>query len=124
MNGARYISADLYRRRKGGQNSVGRSTAPKNNVAGRFTIAEIERFLSKIDRSKECWMFRSKSKEPYPRFMNVLCHRLSYEIYGEPIPTGMTIDHTCFNRWCQNPKHLEAVTAKENAERYHRAFKA
>lgn len=44
-------------------------------------------------------------------------HRLAYELYRGPIPTGFQIDHLCRVRSCVNPSHLEAVTQFENLRR-------
>ena len=45
-------------------------------------------------------------------------HRWVYEqSTGKKIPKGIAIDHTCRNRKCVNPKHLEAVTHSENKTR-------
>jgi hypothetical protein len=57
-------------------------------------------------------------------------HRLSYETFVGPIPSGAVIDHTCHNRdlscvigstcrhrRCINPEHLEPVTPRENVLR-------
>lgn len=47
----------------------------------------------------------------------VLAHRLAYEAWVGPIPDGFDVDHTCLNRLCINPAHLEAVTRQENVLR-------
>jgi hypothetical protein len=43
-----------------------------------------------------------------------LVHRLTYLWVKGEIPDGFTIDHTCRNRACCNPDHLEAVTLQVN----------
>ena len=44
-------------------------------------------------------------------------HRISYELFVGPIDQGMVVDHTCGNRRCCNPEHLQAVTSAENQRR-------
>lgn len=43
-------------------------------------------------------------------------HRAAYRLSGREIPDGMLINHLCGTPPCVNPEHLEAVTARENAE--------
>ena len=47
----------------------------------------------------------------------VSVHRTMFQIVHGPVPGTRQIDHTCRNRRCCNPDHLELVTPKENARR-------
>lgn len=46
-----------------------------------------------------------------------LVHRLVYEMFAEPIPEGLVIDHLCRVHACANVSHLEVVTQQVNIER-------
>ena len=47
-------------------------------------------------------------------------HRLAYEKHHGPVPAEYDVHHTCENKRCCNPDHLEAVTRKEHAARHRR----
>lgn len=73
-----------------------------------------------------CWVWRgTRAGNGYPVAYSprdkttTWAHRLSYELFVGPIPRGLTIDHLCRNKVCVNPKHLEAVTIRENILRGH-----
>lgn len=47
----------------------------------------------------------------------VNAHRWYYHNHVAPVPDDMDLDHTCKNRGCVNPDHLEVVTHLENMHR-------
>lgn len=53
----------------------------------------------------------------------VATHRLVYVHFNGIIPPKKQVDHTCGNRLCCNPNHLELVTHKENQKRRSRRMK-
>lgn len=43
-----------------------------------------------------------------------MAHRAVYELFRGPIPEGLQADHTCRNRACCNPQHIEIVDGLTN----------
>lgn len=82
-----------------------------------------------VNTQSGCWNWRgSLNSNGYGKFKcggkMIYAHRAAYERAKGPIPEGATIDHTCRNRRCCNPAHLEAVSLKENVRRSPRAHKS
>jgi HNH endonuclease len=46
-------------------------------------------------------------------------HRWVYALLVEPVPTGMVVHHTCGNRLCVNPEHLQLMTPGEHTALHH-----
>tara|TARA_R110000744_G_scaffold110296_1_gene208126 strand:+ start:442 stop:618 length:177 start_codon:yes stop_codon:yes gene_type:complete len=47
----------------------------------------------------------------------VAVHRVVYTHFFGYIPSKKQVDHTCENRRCLNPDHLEMVTNRQNQKR-------
>lgn len=81
----------------------------------------IKRFTDKLSILESgCWQWNACiATNGYGRFgwgagRHIPAHRYSYEKFFGNVPEGFVLDHTCNNKWCVNPNHLEPVTHSEN----------
>lgn len=81
-------------------------------------------FFAKVDMPPdgervfdECWNWVGRISHGYGSFRQCPAHRISHVTFKGKISEGLQIDHLCRNTRCVNPKHLEAVTGRENVLR-------
>lgn len=89
----------------------------------RIDGSPLERFHSKyVVTADGCWQWvASKNRDGYGKLALeggwVLAYKWFFEGINGAVPTGFELDHTCRNRACVNPAHLEQVSHEENMRR-------
>ena len=92
----------------------------------RFRGTPEEKFWHCTDKQgdDQCWNWTKGTNAGYGWIhvgkKQMMAHRFSYEMHIGPIPEGMLVLHSCFNRRCVNPAHLRIGTNKDNMNDYDR----
>jgi hypothetical protein len=108
--------------------------ATRNDPRGRYRKGEHARYVNGHQSRKNpienpqyridgngCWVWLwSREPKGYGILRNGdqmdRAHRVYWERTHGPIPAGMELHHTCENKPCVNPGHLELLTSGEHAE--------
>lgn len=99
---------------------LGRSKAWRR---GKYSDFDPDKLWSNITKEPSgCWVWQGCTNSSGYGYIhlsgkNVGVHRLAYELTKSPIEEGKDIDHSCKNRRCCNPDHLEVVSHLENMSR-------
>jgi hypothetical protein len=91
-------------------------------MKGERSLSMEEFFMLRVQVTPGCWVWTGRpASNGYGKLgwggRTLSAHRVSHELFVGPIPEGLTIDHLCRNKMCVKPKHLEAVTHRENVLR-------
>lgn len=91
----------------------------------------VKRFWRNVSRGESCWEWTgarmnlgygvlATKVERFGKSYRLYAHRVAWVLtHQQDIPEGWVIDHTCGNKACCNPDHLECVTQTVNVDRYH-----
>lgn len=95
----------------------------KRNPVPKLTPENIRCFFDKTSKNKNgCWDWTGTTDgrgypKQYLQRRARFAHRISFLIFNGSIDDTMEIDHTCRNKICVNPAHLDQVSSRENTVR-------
>lgn len=92
-------------------------TAPKPMPT--FDQDDFKRLFARVQvDANGCWNLGDPKRQKYGSLQkggkSYPAHRCAYAMTYGPIPDGLVIDHTCQNKSCCNPAHLQAVSPRTN----------
>ena len=95
-----------------------RRTGVPTTTVVRYSTPE-EAFEAYTTRADGCLVWTgAKTKGGYGTITiankSIRAHRYAWERLNGPIPDGMHVDHTCWNRACVDPDHLRLATPQQN----------
>ena len=114
-------------RKAPGEIGVSRGLAPRTEVVMQnhsilslITKEESDRFWTKVDKSGDCWEWKSlHHKSGHGKFKlrgrMLGAHRIAYHAIVGEIGAGIELHHTCHNPGCVNPAHLQPLTKSEHS---------
>lgn len=78
----------------------------------------IQRVFARTQVNGDCWEWTGATRAGYGAIkingVVVSCHRLVHEMFLGEIPDGRLVIHSCDNRLCINPCHLDIGCHSEN----------
>lgn len=112
-----------------GLNSSAAALSSNNEVTKMLDESQSVRFWEKVTITEGCWYWTGAvNRQGYGNFYLKqnkwgYAHRISYAMKVGNIPSGLEADHTCMNRACVNPDHLEFVTRQVQLKRRDEEYK-
>jgi hypothetical protein len=75
-----------------------------------------------VGKHRGCWPWPGSMREDgyghiFRNGKHYRAHRAVYQYFKGAIPAWLELDHTCRNKACVNPDHLEPVTHAVNVQR-------
>jgi hypothetical protein len=86
------------------------------------TRKHLERFWAVTKFGRSCWVFQTLHPLGYGvismRGKIYYAHRLSHMWFRGPIPKKFEVHHSCENKACVNPDHLEALSRTDHVQTF------
>jgi hypothetical protein len=91
----------------------------------RITLATFWQHVDANDASG-CWPWLGRMGGGYGYValagQQLRAHRVAYELAGHSIPAGYDVHHTCQNKRCCRPAHLQAVTSAQHGAAHRKVW--